>query len=279
MRPPATAYEDLVREWASLRASRGVDVRALACAGAERELLVVDIQGAGGPAVALCCGVHGDEPAAPWALLSIVRDGLLDARFSYRVWPCTNPTGYELGTRENAGGRDINRSFSSGGLTPEALTIMLYNEGARFDLSLDLHEDFEAGGFYCYEPVVDGEAPFGAPVVQAMDDAGLAVHDLDHGFDLGYPEEAHHLRSLERGRVLPDVAGELAHFDGLPYSMYLLGTGTAKRTMTLESPRSLRWVDRIATHRIAVVAAMNALGERLDGREVGTERAHEDRLY
>lgn len=264
MRPPATAYEDLVREWASLRASRGVVVRALACPGVEWELPVADIQGAGGPAVALCSGVHGDEAAAPWALLSIVRDGLLDARFSYRIWPCTNPTGYGLATRENAGGRDINRSFSRGGLTPEARTIMLYNEDARFDLSLDLHEDFEAAGFYCYEPVVDGEAPFGARLVAAMDDAGLPVHDLDHGFDLGYPAEAHHLRSLERGRVLPDVAAELAHFDGLPYSMYLIATGTARRTMTLESPRSLPWKDRLATHRIAVVTGLNALAERLD---------------
>jgi protein MpaA len=265
MRPPATTYEDLVREWASLRASRGVEVRALACPGTELELLVADIQGLGGSSVALCSGVHGDEPAAPWALLSIVRDGLLDARFSYRVWPCTNPSGYARATRENAGGRDINRSFSRGGLTPEARTIMRYYEGTRFDLSLDLHEDFEAGGFYCYEAVVDAEAPFGAPVVQAMDDAGLAVHDLDHGFDLGYPQEAHHLRSLERGRVLPNVEAELAHFDGLPYSMYLLGSGTAKRAMTLESPRSLAWNDRLATHRIAVVAALTKLGERMDG--------------
>jgi protein MpaA len=239
---------------------------------------VAEIPGAGGPRVALCAGVHGDEPAAPWALLSIVRDGLLDARFAYRIWPCTNPSGYDLGTRGNADGRDINRSFSRGGLTPEARTVTLNNQGARFELSLDIHEDFEARGFYCYEPVVDGEAPFGARVVQAMDDAGLPVHDLEHGFDLGYPDEAHDLRALERGRVLPNVEAELAHFAGLPYSMYLLATGIARRTMTLESPRSLRWEDRIATHRIAVVTALAALGERLDGDDLGTNPIDEDHL-
>lgn len=262
LREMTRTYQDLACEWAALGGSLRCEVRTVSCPGTGRELLVADV-GAGKPRVALCAGVHGDEPAAAWALLSIARDGLLDSRFSYRIWPCTNPSGYDRGTRENAGGRDVNRSFSRGGLTPEACAVMRHNQGECFELSLDLHEDFEAGGFYCYEPVVAGEAPFGMPVVQAMDDAGLPVHDLDHGFDLGYPEEARHLRSLERGRVLPDVEAELAHFDGLPYSMYLLASGTARRTMTLESARSLQWDDRVATHRVAVVSALTALARRL----------------
>ena len=83
------------------------------------------------PAVMLSAGVHGDEPAAPWALLSLVRDGLLDRRFAYRMWPCTNPTGYEAGTRENAEGADVNRSFGRGGTTPEARAIVTATRGER----------------------------------------------------------------------------------------------------------------------------------------------------
>ena len=95
--------------------------------------------------------MHGDEPAAPWALLSLVRDGLLDRAFSYRLWPCTNPTGYAAGTRANAEGLDINRSFGGGGSTPEARAILTANRDRQFALSIDLHEDPEAQGFYCYE--------------------------------------------------------------------------------------------------------------------------------
>jgi predicted deacylase len=271
MRPPAAGYDELLGGWESVSATRGVQVRRLPCPPSDRVLLVADVGRPDLPRVALSAGVHGDEPAAPWALLSIVCDGLLDERLAYRVWPCTNPSGYALGTRANADGTDVNRSFSRGGLTPEARAIMAYNEGARYALSLDLHEDYEATGFYCYEPLVDGTAPFGKRLVRAMDDAGLPVHDLDHVFDLGYPAQASHLRALERGRVLPDVAAELAYFEGLPYSIYLVATGTAKRAMTLESPRSRPWDDRIATHRVAVTTTLTALSDRLDRDDRGTD--------
>ncbi|HEX3549955.1 MAG TPA: succinylglutamate desuccinylase/aspartoacylase family protein, partial [Candidatus Elarobacter sp.] len=93
---------------------------------------------ANAPTVSIHAGVHGDERAAPWALLSIVRDGLLDARFAYRMWPCLNPSGYAAGTRANAEGDDINRSFSRGGTTPESRAVLTANRDRRFVLALDL---------------------------------------------------------------------------------------------------------------------------------------------
>jgi hypothetical protein len=249
-------YQDLVAAWKALRATRDVSVREVACAGAGRTLLLAEaIARRGAPLVALSAGVHGDEPAGPWALLSIVRDGLLDRRFSYRIWCCTNPSGYERGTRENAEGNDINRSFGRGGTTPESRAIITSNRDRRFALALDLHEDFEAAGFYCYEPLMKGTAPLGASVVRAIDDVGYPVQDLDERFELGYPEEAAHLRILERGRVIPDPVAERAFFPGTPYSLYMLRRCT-KRALTIESPRPLDWDARIAIHRIAVVAAL-----------------------
>jgi hypothetical protein len=249
-------YADLVAAWKSLRTRGALSVREVACAGAGRTLLLAEsIAAAGAPLVALSAGVHGDEPAAPWALLSIVRDGLLDRRFNYRMWCCTNPSGYERGTRENAEGNDINRSFDRGGTTPESRAIITSNRDRRFALALDLHEDFEADGFYCYEPVMEGTAPIGASVVRAIDDEGYPVQDLDERFELGYPEEAAHLRVLERGRVLPDPVAEREFFPGTPYSLYMLRRST-KRALTIESPRPLAWNARIAIHRIAVVAAL-----------------------
>jgi hypothetical protein len=252
--PPS--YEALSAAWKALRGTRGVTVREVACAGARRTLLLAEIPAApGAPAVALSAGGHGDEPAGPWALLSLARDGLLDDRFAYRIWACTNPSGYALGTRANAEGNDINRSFNGGGKTPESRAIVVANRDRRFELAIDLHEDFEAEGFYCYEPVIAGEAPLGASLVRALDDEGFPVATLDDAFDLGYPPEAHHLRLLERGRVLPDPDAERAFFDGTPYSLYMLRRA-ARRALTLESPRVRTWEERIAMHRVAVVAAL-----------------------
>ena len=232
-------------------------------AGEPFSLLLADVRVSDArPCVALAAGVHGDEPAAPWALHSAVRDGLLDARLAYRIWICTNPTGYAAGTRVNAQGADVNRSFSRDGLhatTAEARAIERANEGRTFELSLDMHEDFEAQGFYCYEPVVGEPAGLGRAVVQSVAEAGLPVQELTGDFDLGYPPAATHLRVLERGLVMPNVEAEVNHFEGLPYSMYLLWTGTARRTMTLETPSSRAWDERIAMHRIAVVGAVSRL--------------------
>jgi len=191
-------------------------------------------------------------------LLSIVRDGLLDRRFTYRIWPCTNPTGYEGGTRENAEGDDINRSFQRGGTTPEARAIVTANRDRRFALSLDLHEDFEADGYYCYEPVMRGITPFGAPMLAALDDSGFPVQVFDDAFDIGYPREAQHLRTLQRGRIVNDPVAERTYFDVMPYGIYLLKRA-ARFALTLETPRSRPWEERIAMHRTAVSAILDVL--------------------
>ncbi|MBD5634428.1 MAG: succinylglutamate desuccinylase/aspartoacylase family protein [Candidatus Eremiobacteraeota bacterium] len=265
-RPP---YAELVAAWKALRARGDVSVREVACVGASRTLLAVEIAAPRGAAtVALSAGVHGDEPAAPWALLSLVRDGLLDRAFGYRIWPCTNPTGYERGTRANAEGSDINRSFNRGGTTPESRAIVTANRDRTFALALDLHEDFEAQGFYAYEPITARGPIFARAIVRAMDENAFAVEDFTEGFDLGYPPEATHLRSLERGIVFPDPALERAYFEGTPYGLYMLRRA-AERVATFETPRRLAWDERIAMHRTAVVTALDRL--RSDVPEIGAD--------
>ena len=253
------SYGALVRAWKALRTRTDASVREVACVGANRTLVVAEIAAPrGGAVVALSAGVHGDEPAAPWALLSLVRDGLLDRRFGYRIWACTNPSGYERGTRENAEGVDVNRSFHRGGTTPESRAVVTANRDRTFALGIDLHEDFEADGFYAYEPVTAAGPLLARPIVGAMDEHAFPVEALVDAFDLGYPPEAHHLRSLERGIVYPDPDAERAYFEGSPYSLYLLRRA-AKRVLTLETPRRRAWDVRIAMHRTAVVVALDRL--------------------
>jgi hypothetical protein len=260
----APAYAELVREWKALRGRGDATVREVACVGALRTLLLCDIAPpAGAETVAISAGVHGDEPAAPWALLSLVRDGLLDPSFGYRIWPCTNPSGYELGTRANAAGADVNRSFDRGGTTPEARAIVTANRDRRFALALDLHEDFEADGFYAYEPVTDGGAFLGRSVIAALDAEAFAVQHLTDDFDLGYPPAAHHLRTLDRGLVFSEPDAERAFFPGTPYSLYILRRA-ARYAATFESPRTRAWDERVGMLRVAVVAALDELRRKAE---------------
>ena len=253
-----TTYETLVSHWADTCKKKGIPLQAVPTPGAERCLMQLDFGPPGAPCVHITAGVHGDEPAGPWALLSLVDCGLLDARFAYRIWPCTNPSGYSAGTRLNAEGNDVNRSFTEEVATPESRAIMAANRDRRFTLALDLHEDFEADGFYCYEPVVDGNAPLSRAILRQIEAAGFPLQSLDHLFDLGYPrdaERAAEMRTLERGRVLVNASAEIRLFPGLPLSLYLLRTAT-QRYVTAETPRKRAWEDRIAMHRVAVVAAL-----------------------
>ncbi len=251
-------YDELVAAWKELRSTHGVAVREVACPGAQRTLLCCDFGEAGRPLVTLAAGVHGDEPASPWSLLSLVRDGLLDPRYAYRVWACTNPSGYAAGTRANAEGQDINRTFSAGGTSPESRAIVTANRDRRFELSIDLHEDYEADGCYFYEAEVDGP-PLGPALVRALDEAGLPIQNWHAGFDLAYPPGAEDAYRLERGRVVTGTSKLSRHFEGrLTYSIFMQGRRAA-RTLTIESARKRPWDERIAMHRVTVVAALAEL--------------------
>jgi hypothetical protein len=217
------------------------------------------------PVVTISAGIHGDEPAGVWALLSLVADGLLDPRYSYRLWPCFNPTGFEAGTRANAEGTDVNRSFGRGGNSPEAKAILTANRDRVFELSIDLHEDHEATGFYLYETAATGwRGSYARPVTAAVGAAGFPLQMLTPEFDLGPPgAEAAQTRSL--GAVVVDATCEAPFFgSALPLGLVLVRRAVPC-ALTFETPRSRPPEERIAMHRVAVVEALRRL--RGEGNE------------
>ncbi len=224
-------YRELERRWKALRASRDVRIREVACVGAPRTLLCAELGDPSRPLITIAAGVHGDEPAGALALLALVEDDALDPRFAYRLWPCTNPSGYEAGTRASAEGTDINRTFGRGGGSPEARAIVTANRDYKFALALDLHEDDEAEGFYCYAYGDEG-----------IGDAALAAVRAS-----GAPCDP-------QGCLRPDPHLEAESIGGLSLSL-LLRRNAAARTLTFESPARLELAERIAMHATAVRAA------------------------
>ncbi len=249
-----SSYLILVEAWEDLARRGVIHLSFLPTGQAERALMHATLGDADRPLVVIAAGVHGDERAAPWALHSLVAGGLLDPAFRYRLWPCTNPSGYAAGTRESAEGVDVNRTFSLPPRSPEAATVAARNRTERAVLSLDLHEDFEGTGFYCYEPAVEPEPPYSAEVIAALDAAGLPVQTFSDDFDIVDPGSAAN-RYVERGRIVTDPAAEQLAFDGWPCGVFAIAA-FAGRHLTLESPMRRPWDVRLACHRVAVTTAL-----------------------
>jgi protein MpaA len=116
------------------------------------------------PRVYLSAGMHGDEPAPPWALLRLLEEGFFDERCTWFLCPLLNPTGFLKNTRENFAGVDLNRDYKSL-LAAEARAHMAWlHLQPRFDLVICAHEDWESQGFYLYELNL-GDHPTLAPIM------------------------------------------------------------------------------------------------------------------
>jgi protein MpaA len=262
-----THYDEVSAAWRSIRRQTGLRLREVACVGAPRTLLLAEWGDPRRPVVCISAGMHGDEPAGVWALFSLVRDGLLDPRFSYRLWPCYNPTGFEAGTRVNAEGADVNRSFGRGGRTPEAKAILTANRDRTFALAIDLHEDHEAEGFYLYECGDSAwRSRYAGPITAAVAAAGFPLQEFRPGFDVG-PPGSEAAQTQVPGAIVVDGPREASFFGrDLPLGLILVKRA-APCAVTFETPRPRSRDERVAMHRVAVVEALRTLGaeEARDG--------------
>lgn len=101
--------------------------------------------------VYLSAGVHGDECAPVWGLLHWAESHpTLLQRRSVVIFPCLNPYGLVENTRRDLNGVDMNRCFQDLEC-PLIHAWTKFLEGRCFDLSLNLHEDYDVAGIYLYE--------------------------------------------------------------------------------------------------------------------------------
>ncbi len=119
------------------------------------------------PRVYLSAGIHGDEPAPPWALLNLMREGFFDTRCTWFLCPMLNPTGFAARTRENHAKVDLNRDYKSPQSTEAAQHITWLRQQPQFDLVICLHEDWESTGFYLYELNPDQRSTLANAMIRA----------------------------------------------------------------------------------------------------------------
>lgn len=96
-------------------------------------------------------GIHGDEPAGPLAVRQLIEEDVWPADVELFLCPCLNPAGFELNSRENERGRDLNRDYKHLESDEIRAHVAWLARQPSFDFTLCLHEDWEARGFYLYE--------------------------------------------------------------------------------------------------------------------------------
>jgi protein MpaA len=197
------------------------------------------------PRVYISAGIHGDEPAGPLAVLFLLQQNKWPADFSFWLCPCLNPTGFLLNRRENADGVDLNRQY----LQPQAAeTVAHINwlEGQPFfDLSLCLHEDWEAHGFYVYELNPDDRPS----VAEAMIDNVVRVCPVD-------PSGLIEGRPARNGIIRPGI--DPRDRPQWPEAFYLLSRKT-RLSYTLEAPSDFPLPCRVAALVVGVGTALEML--------------------
>lgn len=194
-------------------------------------------------AVYLSAGIHGDEPAGPLALLELLRSDALPRHHDYVICPLMNPTGLEAGTRENHDGLDLNRGYSDfRAVELRTHRDWLQRQLRALDLSIHLHEDWEAQGFYLYE------LNFGDAVDYADRMLRAVIRFL--------PVESATLidgRPAKAGVIRPETIPDLP--EGMPEAIYLQ-QNFGGLNYTIETPSTLPMDLRVGAQKAAVLATL-----------------------
>ena len=172
--------------------------------------------------VYLSSGIHGDEPAAPLAMLRLLQANTWPEDTELWLCPCLNPTGFPRNTRESAAGNDLNRDYKHL-RTPEiAAHVAWLNTLPDFDFTIQLHEDWEAQGFYFYELKMDGTITEPRRVLEAVE----SVCPIDHSPEIDG-------RKNDRGLIVPELDPRLR---GLWPEAFWLVMNKTQLSYTCEAP-------------------------------------------
>ncbi|MGJ3242472.1 MAG: M14 family metallopeptidase [Opitutales bacterium] len=215
--------------------------------------------------VYLAAGLHGDEPAGPLAILRLMTERWFPTDVAWHILPMMNPSGLGRGTRENGQGVDINRDYTAF-TTYEAAQHRAWLETHApgrdtdnpdgYTLSLLLHEDWEANGFYCYEVRdLERNRPSVAPAILG---AAGPICGIDPGDIIDE-------RIAKDGLIAPlEFEPELDFSDlpGLPEALFLYQHHSSLN-YTLETPSAQYLETRVRCQAEAVKAAVATLLEHL----------------
>jgi len=198
------------------------------------------------PRIYMSAGMHGDEPAPPLTLLTLLETGFFDDRATWFICPILNPTGLVRGTRENATGLDLNRDFLEVRANETRAHIDWLQRQPPFHLTLCIHEDWESTGYYLYELNPHQRPSLAEPILEAV----RACCPIDEAPVIDG-------RTTAAPGIIRPIDDPLLR-ETWPEAIYLRAHHTTI-SYTLESPSAFPLEYRIAAHRAAITSATTRL--------------------
>ena len=190
-------------------------------------------------------GIHGDEPAGPLSALKLIEENRWPENLEVWMCPCLNPAGFQLNSRANARGVDLNRDY----LNPVAGEIIAHiawlERQPKFDLYVCLHEDWESHGFYLYEQNPDSKPSLAQTIIDAVKE--VCPLDLSENIE-GRPASGGIIRPKIKPEERPDW----------PEAFYLI-THKSRQGYTLEAPSDFPLATRVAALAAGARAATEAI--------------------
>lgn len=236
-------YPFLVNRWQRAAPAAGLKMREFAESGGYPiYCLESEPSAAEQPSIYISAGIHGDEAASTEGLIQWAEmNPRLLRKFRALIFPCLNPWGLVNNCRLDPHGRDLNRCFNNPRV-PQIRAQVRILGSSRFDLALQLHEDFDAHGVYIYE--VSGKRPFWAEDLLTAGSRNLPA-------DSRTSIEGRRARSgIVRRKITPDLMPDWPE-------AFLLHFRHAARTFTIETPSEFAIDARAAAQAAILTAAIN----------------------
>lgn len=196
-----------------------------------------------GKSIYISTGIHGDEPAGPVALRRLVEEDRWPEGVDLVLCPCINPTGLRSNTRENMDGVDLNRDYRNTKSAEVRAHIEWLKTVPDFDMTLILHEDWEADGYYVYEVNPEEKPSPGRRIIDSVREACPIQPD----------STVDGLWDCVEGIIHPHIPPEDRPL--WAEALYLIMNKT-RLSLTLETPSDYPLALRVEAHVRAVRAAL-----------------------
>jgi len=138
--------------------------------------------------VFISAGIHGDEPAGVYAALEFAEKHAqaYNGNFSFVIFPCLNPWGFDKGEHRNPNQFNLNREFQKKWPEKEVRLLKAALEARKYCFSVDMHEDDprqriddfkiseNPNGFHLFEACPQ-EAILGRKIISALKSRGFPI--------------------------------------------------------------------------------------------------------